>query len=677
MKNIKLKSLTIVNFKGIKKFTLDDLTDYVSIFGANASGKTTIFDAFCFLLFNKDSTDRKDFEIKPLDKSGITKDRTENEVSATLVVDGEEIQLRHVMKENWVKKRGESEAVFSGNQHLYFWNDVPMQAGEYQAKVDAIIPEHTFKLLTNPLYFNSLKWQDRRVVLQEIAGEITDDEILSERPEFGDLIAQLSGKTMQEIRAKNAAEKKRLKDSISTIPARIDEAERGKPAAADLSYSVSEIERLQAEYNAIEKQIEDRNEAQKEENEAIQEINRQIHEAKTENLSIQAKHQQQYNADLVNAQSAGKKIADQISRQKADLRALEGSVQSMERQKAEILSSIESRRGRMLADKQEITLRIESLRKEFTDLNAKEIDPSKLVCGECGRDHEAHNADEIVAKFNENKTKELKAIIQRGDALKAELAKLEESLNELNSSSTEEIDQNLITQRNNLAAVENEIKRLEAELESVNENSVVVQSVADRLENDEKYQSNLAEIKQLEESLLNRPSVDISDLRQKKDEITVQIDGHKSKLATKDQIEAADKRIAELKEQEKVLAQQLASIEREEFLAASYEKHKAEELERRVNGMFKYARFKMFNQLINGGEEPTCVTTYEGVPFPDLNNAAKVMIGLDIINTLSAHHGVIAPVFLDNRESISSIPDTAAQVINLIVSPEDKELRVA
>ncbi|MNL35730.1 hypothetical protein D3C87_1577740 [compost metagenome] len=125
------------------------------------------------------------------------------------------------------------------------------------------------------------------------------------------------------------------------------------------------------------------------------------------------------------------------------------------------------------------------------------------------------------------------------------------------------------------------------------------------------------------------------------------------------------------------MSQELASLEKQEFAAEKYEKAKSEELENRVNGMFKYAKFKLFSKLINGGEEPTCQTTYNGVPFSDLNTAGKILVGIDIINTLSAHYGVTAPVFLDNRESVSVIPDTAAQTINLIVSPQDEKLRVA
>lgn len=145
--NILIKTISIINFKGVKNFKID-FAEVTNIFGANATGKTTIFDAFLWLLFGKDSNDRKDFNIKPLDQHGQKTDKLENEVSAIIVVDGEEISIRHIHREKWTKKRGEAIAEFTGNEHLYYWNEVPLQAGEFQAKVNGLLDEKVFKLIT-------------------------------------------------------------------------------------------------------------------------------------------------------------------------------------------------------------------------------------------------------------------------------------------------------------------------------------------------------------------------------------------------------------------------------------------------------------------------------------------------------------------------------------------------
>src|SRR5690606_14901248 len=207
-------------------------------------------------------------------------------------------------------------------------------------------------------------------------------------------------------------------------------------------------------------------------------------------------------------------------------------------------------------------------------------------------------------------------------------------------------------------------------------NQVVVKSYEERVMEDDSIASKTLKISELQGQLETTP-VDYGDLRIRKASINSDLDLEKRKLNNTDQIAKIDLRIQELKDQEKSMSQELASLEKQEFAAEKYEKAKSEELENRVNGMFKFAKFKLFKPLINGGEEPTCQTTYNGVPFSDLNTAGKILVGIDIINTLSAHYGVVVPVFLDNRESVSAIPDTAAQTINLIVSPQDEKLRVA
>lgn len=72
-----------------------------------------------------------------------------------------------------------------------------------------------------------------------------------------------------------------------------------------------------------------------------------------------------------------------------------------------------------------------------------------------------------------------------------------------------------------------------------------------------------------------------------------------------------------------------------------------------------------------------CETLYEGVPYGSgLNNAAKINVGLDIINTLSEHYGILAPIFVDNAEAVTKFINVDAQLISLVVSEKDKQLRV-
>ena len=118
-------------------------------------------------------------------------------------------------------------------------------------------------------------------------------------------------------------------------------------------------------------------------------------------------------------------------------------------------------------------------------------------------------------------------------------------------------------------------------------------------------------------------------------------------------------------------------MEQELYLTEEFIRTKVNLLEEKINGMFQYARFNLFKTNINGGLEEICETTYKGVGYSaGLNNAARINVGLDIINTLSKHYGILAPIFIDNAEAVTKLIPTDSQTISLIVSEPDKELRV-
>lgn len=161
MSVIKLIKMSLKNFKGIKNLTVD-FENVTNICGENKLGKTTIFDGFTWVLFDKDSKDRSKFEVQPLDEANNVMHMLETEVVAILEVDGKPMELKKLLKEKWVKKRGEVESELKGTETLYYINEVPLKLSEYREKICSIIDEQLFKLISNPLYFSlNMKWQVR------------------------------------------------------------------------------------------------------------------------------------------------------------------------------------------------------------------------------------------------------------------------------------------------------------------------------------------------------------------------------------------------------------------------------------------------------------------------------------------------------------------------------------
>ncbi|QQT60959.1 AAA family ATPase [Sphingobacterium multivorum] len=664
--NILIKTISIINFKGVKNFKID-FAEVTNIFGANATGKTTIFDAFLWLLFGKDSNDRKDFNIKPLDQHGQKTDKLENEVSAIIVVDGEEISIRHIHREKWTKKRGEAIAEFTGNEHLYYWNEVPLQAGEFQAKVNGLLDEKVFKLITNPLYFNSMPWQDQRTALSSIVGKITDDFLSAKYPELKVLLENLAGKSLKEFKAKVASDKRLLKDNIEQIPGRIDELERSKPELVSEEGINDRIAELQSKYDLLDQQITDRNEAYNaanaQINKAILDNQNAIHQSKIEKQNIEANHRAAYNSELNNSQSG-------INEAKSRVTTLESQLSVQTQQLDSLVKTHFDHLKRLEKDKEDIQSRMDSLRELFKSVNGRELNENETCCSGCGREFEPEKIEEVKAAFVLRKKNELAGINVQGQGLKKDLERRDEE----GRTAIEQFEFTKKALDNSIATIQNSLAEAKSKLEAfAGTTTATIDTVESRLAEDQVYQDVLSKISSLESQQFEKPeNIDLGDLRVQKATVNAEIDSLKRQLTVGDQIARADARIQELKDQERGWSQQLADLEKLEFSAEKYEKAKAEELEARVNGLFKYAKFTLFSKLNNGGEEPTCKATFNGVPFSDLNTAGKILVGIDIINTLSAHYKVTAPVFLDNRESISVIPETAAQVVNLIVSPFSK-----
>lgn len=159
MKRIKLEKLVLQNFKGCTDRTVE-FSDRTVISGANATGKTTILDAFMWLLFDKDGTGATKFQIRPLDAGGRQIDNVEIMVEGTLTVDEKEIVLKKVQKQIWRKRRGTDVTELQGNENLFEINGYPKSEKDYKEYISDLLEEKMFKLITNPQAFTALPWKE-------------------------------------------------------------------------------------------------------------------------------------------------------------------------------------------------------------------------------------------------------------------------------------------------------------------------------------------------------------------------------------------------------------------------------------------------------------------------------------------------------------------------------------
>ena len=638
--NINIKKLTLINFKGIRELVVE-FNNVTNISSENGTGKSTIFDAFTWLLFGKDSHDSKDFNIKTLDQVGKAIPMLEHAVEGILHIDGTEITLKRIYQEKWQRRRGAEESELTGHETLYYWNGVLQQAGEFKTKVDALVNEGLFKLLTSALYFNSMKWQDRRLVLILLAGEISNADVLAKmnKQQVAEITAILnSGKPLTDFLKELSMRKKKLSDDLKIIPSRIDEVTKALPEPVDFEAVKSDICKKQAALAEIENTINDQVAAYKSQGEAIQAIQNEIFELKHKQQAIEfeAKTEAQriYNERALLIANLKHRHAECLRLSKADQDSLPKLIQT----KTEAEKSISQLRIEW--DK---TYAIEFV---FDDENSicptckQLIDPSVITA----------NKSELESQFEEHKSNELSEISDEGKRQSLLLAQTNKIIEYTNKE---------------ISALAAEADELTAQLKAAM--SAELGLVAPQ------YSAIPDQITMLELQILESPKLDIESLKQQKSNVLSEINRLQTIMGADEVIGRGKARINYLMSEEKTLSQQISDLEKQEFAMDAYTRSRMDMVESRINGKFNIVRFRMFNQLINGGIVEACECMVQGVPYPDVNSAGKIQAGIDIINTLSKHYGITAPIWIDNRESTNTIPKTNSQIINLIVS-HDKSL---
>ena len=640
---MKLTKLELLNFKGLKAFTINFNGDVI-IRGDNATGKTTVFDSVCWLLFGKDSLDRADFEIKTLDR-GEPIHKVNHEVTGTFTLDeGGTVELKRVYREKYSSPRG-GEVTMTGHTTDYFVDGVPKKEKEYKEIVNSLVDENIFKLITNPLYFNeTYSWQNRRKLLLEMCGDISDEDVIAEYSELKALTDILSGHSVDDHRKVVAAKKTAINKELDMIPVRIDEALRGKPTIdtprdvliQEISLATTTLETLEAD-----------------------------------------------KALLVNGHAVVDTRAELRDVQRR-LMARESELQ-MEYKKQSALKSNEY--DMVVSELNNLSSKVEST-KHRLDTSNRDIQRIESVIDELMHQRQQVNEDAFVMDIDE-------ACPTCGQKLPAEQIqaareKAETKFNLRKSKRLEEINQSIELKQQD---IEN-IKKRDAGLEPVETlealikaKELVKQTITDEigqltapvLDGDSIYADLKAEEFMLQMKL-DESNTDHSEEIADIDKRIATTKEHRFNLETElnkyEEAKRIDTRVAELESQQAELAAEKSKLDEASYLMDEFVMAKVNMLEDVINSRFKLARFKMFNVMLNGNVEECCETTYKGVPYRSMNNAARINVGLDIINALTSYFKVNAPVFIDNAEAVTEFVPVNSQTIKLIVDESEPQLVV-
>lgn len=640
MNSIKIKSLTLENFKCHRNLVLHFNGGNASLYGDNATGKTSIYDALTWLLFGKDShgNGEKNIEIKPLGEDGEVKDHNAlTAVEAVLLVNGGEVIFRRTYQEVWSTKRGSSEPTYDGNTSEYYIDGVPLKKYAFAEAVSALVSEDAFRMLTSVSHFaDGISWQARREVLFSVANVAGDREIMLNDEKFFPLIEGMGKLSLDDYKKKLLSEKRTFVGAKTDIPARISECQKTIEDVDGMDFGAAraKFEALTAEKGAFEAEL-----LAIERNTAAEGKRMEIREAQLE-LSALDNENKAYRASQ-------RAIAPDTAAMRMTLSRKKGQHDAKKRSVASERAYIES-----------LDRDIASARSRWIAVNGESFTGGS--CPTCGQTLPAAQLKAATDSFEAQKAKRLREIEQTANANKEAKAA---ALDRITSAEAE------------IAELESAINIEAGMLMSAENDTVAVVDIEGYAEKREAIQRKIDALNGELADIMTDTSSTRTKLIGRISEIKGEIASWNAYLGKESLLEYSRKRIEELQEDARRAAEKLDELEGMLFLIDEYSRYKTQFVEDSINSMFRVARFRLFREQANGGVEDRCDVVYDGIPYINLNSAAKTNVGIDIINTLSAAYGVSVPLFVDNAESVTRLEHSNNQIIRLVVSGEDKKLR--
>lgn len=680
---IKLLKMRIQNFKGCKDREIA-FGDRTSIKGANATGKTTVFDAFTWLLFGKDSLGNTKFDIRPLDADGNMINNLEISVEATIRVNDEEYTLKKTQKQVWRKKRGTDTTEFQGNVNEFEINGYPKSEKEFKAFIAGIVDENIFNLVTNPNAFNALAWKEQREILMKFVGVMSDAEIaLTYGDKYSLLIPELKIASTDDILKKYTKAKNTLNKQMTEIPARIDELSKQM-----VSVDVGALEVQKAAKQAELKRVEDSLSGVDSTRQKINDLNGQIMDEKLKISGIQ----NDANAKLDEKRRASRQAVndadDKVTRTKREILDAEylkeDYIKARDRAEADKTRYAEEWKEwkkKTFPEFEPLEEYVEPLPltdKDLTcptcgqslpeDVRKQRIADHEKICAKAKSDYEdrceEHRMDYDTKKimFSEQRKKAMDEITVKGQKAADNVRAYQKQIDEQ--------DKEISALKLRLECEKADLSKAKKDLEAIPACADISGS-ADYIKAQEAIRSLETQIEELREKTL-----DNAEAEARREILRDEISDIEAQIKAADNTKVKE-RIAELEAEQKSIGQRIAEQEQMIDLTESFIRAKMNMISEKINEKFKVVRFNLFTEQINGGMKETCECTVNGVPYSSLNNGHRIIAGLDIIRSLSELYGVSAPVFIDNSEAISTgnFPEMDTQIIHLIVT-DDNELNV-
>lgn len=649
MKTIQLQSLTLRNWRGEKEHTTHFASQGITrICGRNGLGKSRHMDAFLWLLFGKDSQDRKDYNLRTIiDRQPLH--RVECSVEAELLIDGQPLTIKREYREKWVKPRGQAEEVLSGNVTECTWNGTPVRVTDFKSRVADIIDEQVFRMITSTDYFVNLKPDLQRTALLQLAQPRSDHEIAAENPEFLALLDTLSGKSLTDYRREAAAEKRRLRAALQEIEPRIDQTLKLAPPERDWQALQDQLSQAKDNEEKLRQALADEGKQDQLQQQTRRQLNQQLDELKQQVKAAIDQLQQQYDSETAELSAERTAIESQLKTLNTQL-----TDHNIDR------THTEKRIQQLTDEVQQLTDELNQLRNEWRALREESCTQSDH-CPHCGQllppdqlakareEYEAYRTHRLQA--NQAKGKGKKELL---DAAQANLDEARERLQQIQDE----------TARAN-AKLEQLYTQLEAHPFLPRRIAAFDQLPADRRKHFETLQDELTQAF----AELDTPRDD-NHWQQQYEAAQAEVRNLEAQLADRTAIQRAQAEVKNLEAEGKQLADQLAQLERTEYTAARFARTRIEDCETRINSLFHNVRWQLFDTTLDGNDYEVCIPLIDGIPYGTCNTARQINAGIDIASTFARFYEVYAPMFIDRAESVNEFISSNSQMIFLQVTTD-------
>lgn len=632
MKEIKLKKLVLQNWRA--QNTVVDFSDHTTeISGKNQSGKSTIYNAFLWLMTGCDEYDRMNFRLFDDTIEHTKETDAPASVVAILSIDGIEYKLERKASMGWTRKRGKAEWERKGSDNYTFAiDDIERSSSEYKKFIEEmILPIDKLKICINIGYLLSLDWKECRKRFEDMVGEINIEDY---KGDYSDIWDDLQKYGVEDLKTRYRNIIKRLGKEVEDLPVAIETLVSNLPdlkvieeAEKDLGSKRKELDNISGSVSVkddMRKKLEDaENEFNKGKNEYLMDCSKVLTGMREELIRLKKENKDREYRNR-NKENAINKLSIRID-------------------------NTSKRMDYLLERKKELLAKCKEI---------KAMEFNEYKCPYCGQELPDDMLEKAKKEFYSNRESKYQDVVSSGKNVASMIDDIAKSIE----------------------SYKKEIEDL-SQMEELNDTSLLEERICGYKDNMIQYEETIEGKEKLVKLANIRSEYETCDgdsVSDKRGKLVNEIESLSRIAGKRDEYDRINARISEMRKKLRDEANEKVHVEGMLEKLSMFEREKASIISEKVNKEFDYISVKMTEVNKSGEIVDTCaILDKDGVSYQVTNSASRMRCGIDVAMCFSRFYGVSLPLFVDNSERMdsSNLPEYDGQVVLLRVS-DNKGLNI-